>query len=438
MSTYHECWTVGDNQYGQQMNGTTKRVHRLTKIQRLDKKLKIRSITSGNKGSVYILSADNRLIVCGQNEVGELGILDTIIELIIVHRFVKSIKMTQIIPKDIIAAIRGFSMKHIPNSLAVISSPITMRQFKVKYVSNGIASNHKFIITDKGGLYGFGSNLFRQISLQRGFEGAAESAKLFSFKKMKYFKENKIRIKQIDGTVHHSIFLSDDGNVYRCGTRTRFYQNYRSFSSASSSSKHIERVEGIDSRVVGVSCGYDHTVCFDENSKLIVFGANAFGQCCVRSRSPYYGFQAEHVRDPLYIDFDGGSIQKIVCGARHTLILTVKGSVYGSGDNTLCQIGDGTKSNAFKPVLNETLKHETVTDVKCGFYHNVAQTDSNEYWLWGDNEDRQCLVFSDEDDDEDDEHELVKIPTKYECADKEIVAIYPGFYSTRIVCKHSE
>ena len=83
-------------------------------------------------------------------------------------------------------------------------------------------------------------------------------------------------------------------------------------------------------------------------------------------------------------------------------------------------------------MLNEYLQDKNIIDVKCGYYHNVVKTDNNEFFLFGDNTDYQCLVF---DFEEDDDEEYVAIPTEFKFENKEIVAIYPGFYATRVVCK---
>ena len=65
----------------------------------------------------------------------------------------------------------------------------------------------------------------------------------------------------------------------------------------------------------------------------------------------------------------------------------------------------------------------------------MARTESNEYFLWGNNKENQCLVYVEEDRyayhrDVD----FVKVPTKYEHAESlQILGMYLGFKDTKIV-----
>eukprot|EP00486_Rosalina_sp_Unknown_P012104 CAMPEP_0201589264 /NCGR_PEP_ID=MMETSP0190_2-20130828/164720_1 /ASSEMBLY_ACC=CAM_ASM_000263 /TAXON_ID=37353 /ORGANISM="Rosalina sp." /LENGTH=112 /DNA_ID=CAMNT_0048043077 /DNA_START=239 /DNA_END=574 /DNA_ORIENTATION=+ len=112
------------------------------------------------------------------------------------------------------------------------------------------------------------------------------------------------------------------------------------------------------------------------------------------------------------------------------MVLTDDGKVYIGGDNEYYQVGMGDHSAMIgktvrEPQLNEYLKDENIIDIKAGYYHNVVKTDNNEFYLWGNNEDYECLVFDFEDDEDE---EYVKIPTQFTFENKEIIAIYPGFY----------
>ena len=293
---YHECWTIGDNQYGQQMDGTNKRVHKLQKVEILDKKIIIKDIISGNKGSVYLLCNDNKLIVCGQNEVGELGVFDTIIENIVLHwSQMKHKKMIVEIPNDVIVLIRQFTPKHIPDCISFISCPIMIRQFKINHISTGIAANHKFIINDMNQIYGFGTNQYRQISMKQDFGSKKED----SFTKIDYFSKNKISITQIACRYYGSMFLSDSSALYTCGNTEWKQQSMR-------------QLDLFGNKIKKIACGYFHTVCIDINDNIIAFASEHF----------YYR------RAPTRVSFfDDKQVQDVSCGALHTVVLTSDGKV---------------------------------------------------------------------------------------------------------------
>lgn len=96
----------------------------------------------------------------------------------------------------------------------------------------------------------------------------------------------------------------------------------------------------------------------------------------------------------------------------------------------------------FVPESNVQLKDIKIIDVKCGGFHNVACSQDNEYYLWGSNDYRQCLIYNKTDNEKEErdesDNQCIKIPTKYDpksdLDDKyEIVNIYPGHTETIVV-----
>ena len=77
---------------------------------------------------------------------------------------------------------------------------------------------------------------------------------------------------------------------------------------------------------------------------------------------------------------------------------------------------------------------DKVIDIKSGAYHNVIWIENKineyEYYLWGQNDCNQCLVFN--------KGAYITRPTKYDYKTHignncKIIAIYPAFNATRIV-----
>eukprot|EP01084_Bolivina_argentea_P299411 516105_1 len=87
-------------------------------------------------------------------------------------------------------------------------------------------------------------------------------------------------------------------------------------------------------------------------------------------------------------------LEQICCGAYHSLVLSNVNEVYVFGQNHKYQCGNNNNKNVLIPALNETLKDEIISTIKCGWSHNMVKNGKNEYYLWGDNYYNQCIVKS--------------------------------------------
>ncbi len=99
------------------------------------------------------------------------------------------------------------------------------------------------------------------------------------------------------------------------------------------------------------------------------------------------------------------------------------------------QCGNGSNKSVYLPQPNETLKKETIIDIKCGLNHNIVKTVGNEYYLWGFNHYNQCLYVCDANPPSNIKKPLL-FNSYYFDTDEEILEMYPGSNETRIIiCK---
>ncbi len=99
------------------------------------------------------------------------------------------------------------------------------------------------------------------------------------------------------------------------------------------------------------------------------------------------------------------------------------------------QCGNGSDENVYLPQPNETLKKETMIDIKCGRNHNIVKTADSKYYLWGLNLYNQCLYVRDANPPKYITKPLL-FNSNYFDTDEEILEMYPGWTETRIViCK---
>ena len=405
----HACYTIGENLYGQQGNGTQNSLNKYLRIMgKLPTDIYINDIVIGRLGSVYLV-CDNyeNLITFGNNGDGQLMIGNKCKQLIYSWCHSNSV------PIEIIDCILEFIDEPITEIQETQNIPIVPLYFKlkiddkIKLISSGIDSSHRFIMTESNQLYGIGYNKYMQLGID------TVDYRTNSLLKVNYFNKNQIRIKKIACNQLNSIFLSIYGEMFWCGAIR---------SSDGNAKGELRKLQCIYN-IKDIDCNKFNLLAVDSGKRIYYapFSINGLKM----QKSKY--FKEKKVQ-----------IMQIKCGLLHNVILDNKGLIYCFGNNEFSQCGRD-KDMTFKFEKPSCIDHkryfkdETIVDIKCGGYHNVVKTKSNEYYLWGRNHCRQCLIY--------DGKEIIETPTKYENnmdigAAYDIVAIYPGFNETKIVVKH--
>jgi len=136
-----------------------------------------------------------------------------------------------------------------------------------------------------------------------------------------------------------------------------------------------------------VACGRQHFAGLTSDGEYInLVGSNHAGQ--LGSRPHYRGHDHHKIHSRTYF---GSDVLKIECGLDHTLILLTNGRVATFGLGADGQLGHGNLENRFKPALIEL---ENVIDIHSNGDWNLALTQDNKLYGWGNNEYRQ--ISSDE------------------------------------------
>eukprot|EP01084_Bolivina_argentea_P189962 326569_1 len=416
-----------------QFYGYCSQHNELRVIESMDSVGFIKSIEFGYSGSRYILSDDGRLMVSGNNTFGELGIENEVIDQIVRY-------WSTIISKDISYLICTFvdDLRYKCDTIAS-SSPRTIccdmnggDPGDGRLISCGIAARHRFVLTNGDQLYGAGCNTFNQLGndtvMKNTFDYPQEVDAMRcknSWTKINFFSEHCIKLRSIQCGYSTSSFLSEDGAIYTVG--------YSSFGNLGIGDKRnklskITKIYTIKTRIVSISCGFDHTLAINEYQYVLSYGDNGFGQLG-------HGHVTQNRRQkPKEIEyFQKHNIHaiQICCGAFHSLVLDCNGLIYCFGYNLGYQChyhNDDDDLNIATPKMNNILHNiDKVTNIKCGAFHNLVETQHNQWYLWGDNRNKQCLVH-------DDKKQFLKVPTKYEQNDikqnESIVDMFPGYDET--------
>eukprot|EP01083_Nonionella_stella_P081035 222996_1 len=410
----HQCWSVND--IG--LLGT----RRLTKIypNHMISCKTISNIITGKFGSTYVVSGDNQLIVFGSNRYNQLfltsySLLNT---LQIILKYWHRAHSDTSLPPDILSSITLFcDYNYDYNSINVSQSTRIYNRYvdKIKHVSNGIASCHKFIITNTNELYGFGLNGCEQIREDTSNYNITRSAT--TYEKIDYFNVRNIKIIQIECALSYSTFLTSNGKLYVSGCDYTYEGViYINWSEHQMQMRLVETLQ--NENIIQICNGDEHTLALNDNGKVFSWGRNTCGQL---------GRYSEKQSKPHIIDYcltNSTKIISIKCGCEHNLLLDENGNIHCFGRNSEYQCSDVAS-------MNQINKNYTFIGIKCGYNHNCVETNDHEYFLWGWNNKNQCCVFND--------GNYVKKPTKFIANGiGRVVEIYPGYDQTRVITEFED
>ena len=301
---YHQCWSIGNNAYGQQGNGNNKIVPKLSMMRSLPKNIHINDIIHSANGSTYILCDNDQLFVFGDNNNKQLGIFNHVI------RTISNNWCKYQIPNDIIILIVNF-VDHSSNLPKLQTNPLLIKGSDIKFISYGILSFHKFILTKSNRLYGFGKNSQNQLSIKQD----KNSWTICKNMEIVYFKQNKIELKKIVCGCNFSVFLTVNGNVFNCGYKEK---------------KDIEIIKTFNENndtIIDVTCGYNHCLALNEKKQLYSWGLNnQYGQL----GNDQYPENKDYNIPKIIKYFINNKIKidKIESGHSHNLCLDINGKVF--------------------------------------------------------------------------------------------------------------
>merc|ERR1712228_642300 len=388
----------------------------------------IDSVQFGLNDSCYTLSDEGRVIVSGCNKFDQLGIENEIIESLLRHLFDCSNRDIAYLISSFVDGIK-YKKNYLCNDGAMlINNPLLDACYKI---SAGISSRHRFILTANNQLYGVGNNLFNQIGIDRKciYDDIAKSAdgnnkdrplseaNIRKWTKVNFFNDNELILRQIECGYTVSTFLCQNGHIYTVGFSA--FGNL-GFGEKKNKTSQITKICTIKTRIESISCGFDHTLALNEYRYVLSFGDNCFGQL---GHGHFVQNRRQKPKEIEYFRKHGVHATSVQCGAFHSVVLDCNGLVYCFGHNLEFQChpnnDDAANLNVSLPRL-------------CGALHNIVQMQqTNEWWLWGDNRNKQCLVY-------DAKTQFIKVPTKYHQNDIDknseyILDLFAGYNETRIL-----
>ncbi|KAL9651614.1 hypothetical protein ABK040_001559 [Willaertia magna] len=129
-----------------------------------------------------------------------------------------------------------------------------------------------------------------------------------------------------------------------------------------------------------IALGGSHTVLITNTNRIFVLGKNQNGQLGLGHND-----DVDHPTELKFEPFLEDNVYSVSCGDRHTIFLTKKGKLYSCGSNFNGQLGLGHNSNVNTPKLCDVLSCKKAISVVCGSRHTVLITGKGKLYTVGSN-----------------------------------------------------
>lgn len=127
--------------------------------------------------------------------------------------------------------------------------------------------------------------------------------------------------------------------------------------------------------IIYVSAGYGHVLALTNDGAVWSFGCDSYKQLGreIKNKSD----AATPARINALLD-----ISEVAAGYRHSLALAKDGTLWGWGENSHGQLGDGTTENRKDPIK---INVDHVTQIVAGYDYSLVLKDDGTVWGWGRN-----------------------------------------------------
>jgi len=282
----------------------------------------------------------------------------------------------------------------IPQTQQKTIVPQKLDAFNNNVVRVSMAGSHTAVITNEGDLYTFGTGT-------NGALGHNDAEKNHTAPKLvEFFKKNNLKVIDVACGQHHTIALTDDGDVWTWGfggkNRSPLMSLFFSSIGALGHNTPLDRplptpVESIRELppFVSVNAGNFFSLALNSNEDLYYWGRGEYGVFGDGSNSDQ---KLPQVNDFIkkVIRADGISFKKIKSTASQTLALANDGTLWAWGLNEQGQLGAKMEIGIEMhetvgyptKIPSDKLKGKKVVDFDISENTGVILTDTNEvYWM---------------------------------------------------------
>lgn len=253
-------------------------------------------------------------------------------------------------------------------SLFSLLEPDFVRNLRMVCVF-GNAGNEAHLVTQSDDVYALGSNAANCL-------GLGDITSTLTPKKVKHLCQKRIKTFAY-GTGPHVLACSESGELYSWG-----HNGYCQLGNGTTNQGSVPTlIQGClkDKKVVEISCGSHHSMCLTDTGEVYTWGQNT----CAQIGSGTTTNQSS----PRKVSslFGGKKVVSIACGQISSIALLDTGEVYGWGYNGNGQLGLGNNINQLNPCLVNALNAVVISKVVCGYAHTLALSDGGHLFGWGAN-----------------------------------------------------
>lgn len=181
--------------------------------------------------------------------------------------------------------------------------------------------------------------------------------------------ENK-GVSKIFAGEEHSLFIKSDGSLWGMGD-----SHYGELGEVIRSPSNDHPIEIESSGVESASLGRNHSLYIKSDGSLWGMGNNPLGQLGNGPQLPHHGAPPNA---PVKIVSDG--VVDVSAGRYSSFFVKSNGSLWGMGENTFGQLGDGTTTNRKAPVR---IVSSGVVSVSTSYWGGYTLFVKNDGSLWG-------------------------------------------------------
>ncbi|XP_016395302.1 probable E3 ubiquitin-protein ligase HERC3 isoform X2 [Sinocyclocheilus rhinocerous] len=137
-------------------------------------------------------------------------------------------------------------------------------------------------------------------------------------------------------------------------------------------------LKGLDNRqVIQIACGDHHSVALTNDGQVLVWGENSHGQLGLRKDHPGSP-SAQHVQS-----LSGIPLAQISAGGDHSFGLSLSGVVFGWGKNSAGQLGLGDTTDRHIPTIINSLQLKKTVSISCGGEHTATLSKGGTVFTFG-------------------------------------------------------
>eukprot|EP01083_Nonionella_stella_P011232 31916_1 len=278
-----------------------------------------------------------------------------------------------------------------------------IKKFKnILFVSKGLNATHTLFVMKDGAVYGCGNNTMNQLGIPNNGNVVQEKPKQMPLKKTPFLKD---KILDIKCGLMHTLFLTTSGSVYGIGGNEDG-QIGLGKKNVNQEIDKITLIKGINGAVKAIECGMNASFAVTEEGVVFCWGKNSDSMLGLKKK-----MEKRHIAyKPTEIGYftkNKIKIEDINCGAKHVLVMDDANNVYAWGSNQLGQCGIGKVKPEFLDVPRRIKLDKGIKIVawRMGSFHTFVRSNTNQWYAFGSNAFRQCIIRGDEYD------EKVPVPT---------------------------